>query len=128
MSYFPLLLLVMMSVASFQPDMRQTSIGLGFWPPAPSLNCIRSTVTSVWQCPPVKPYALTDELVSEVLEANEIILATPMYNFAVPAALKAWIDHVVRAGKDLPLHGCRHTRGPVCPKTPQVGRGYCQWR
>lgn len=46
-----------------------------------------------------KALALSDELVSEVLDADEIILGTPMYNFAVPAALKAWIDHVVRAGK-----------------------------
>jgi FMN-dependent NADH-azoreductase len=43
--------------------------------------------------------ALSDELISEVIEADEIILASPMYNFAVPAALKAWVDHVVRAGK-----------------------------
>ncbi len=43
--------------------------------------------------------ALSNELVSELLESDEIILATPMFNFAVPAALKAWIDHVVRAGK-----------------------------
>jgi FMN-dependent NADH-azoreductase len=46
-----------------------------------------------------KALALSNELVSEVLEAEEIVLATPMYNFAVPAVLKAWIDHVVRAGK-----------------------------
>ena len=46
-----------------------------------------------------KALALSNELVSELLEADDIILATPMYNFAVPAALKAWIDHVVRAGK-----------------------------
>jgi FMN-dependent NADH-azoreductase len=43
--------------------------------------------------------ALSDELVAEVVAADEIVIATPMYNFAVPAALKAWIDHVVRAGK-----------------------------
>jgi FMN-dependent NADH-azoreductase len=43
--------------------------------------------------------AISDELVAEILAADEIIIATPMYNFAVPAALKAWIDHVVRAGK-----------------------------
>jgi FMN-dependent NADH-azoreductase len=43
--------------------------------------------------------ALSDVLIYEVLEADEIILASPMYNFAVPAALKAWVDHVVRAGK-----------------------------
>ncbi len=36
---------------------------------------------------------------SELLEADEIILGTPMYNFSIPAALKAWIDQVGRAGK-----------------------------
>jgi FMN-dependent NADH-azoreductase len=43
--------------------------------------------------------AISDQLISEVLEADEIIIGTPMYNFAVPAVLKAWIDHIVRAGK-----------------------------
>lgn len=43
--------------------------------------------------------ALSDELVAELLAADEIVLSTPMYNFAIPAALKAWIDHVVRAGR-----------------------------
>ena len=46
-----------------------------------------------------KALAISDELVAELAEADKIILATPMYNFAIPAALKAWIDHVVRAGK-----------------------------
>lgn len=43
--------------------------------------------------------ALSDELVAELVAADEIILGAPMYNFAAPAALKAWIDHVVRAGR-----------------------------
>jgi FMN-dependent NADH-azoreductase len=43
--------------------------------------------------------AISDELVSELQQADEIILDTPMYNFAIPAVLKTWIDHVVRAGK-----------------------------
>lgn len=46
-----------------------------------------------------KALALSDQLISEIVQADEIVLATPMYNFAVPAALKAWVDHVVRAGK-----------------------------
>lgn len=46
-----------------------------------------------------KALALSDQLVSEVLAADEIVLGTPMYNFAIPAVLKAWIDHIVRAGK-----------------------------
>jgi FMN-dependent NADH-azoreductase len=43
--------------------------------------------------------AISDALIAELLEADEIIIGTPMYNFGVPAVLKAWIDHVVRAGK-----------------------------
>jgi FMN-dependent NADH-azoreductase len=43
--------------------------------------------------------AISDELISELLEADEIVIGTPMYNFAVPAVLKAWIDQVVRSGK-----------------------------
>ncbi len=40
-----------------------------------------------------------DEMIAELKSADQYLLTTPMYNFAVPAILKAWIDHVVRAGK-----------------------------
>lgn len=43
--------------------------------------------------------AISDELVGELLAADVVVIGTPVYNFAVPAVLKAWIDHVVRAGK-----------------------------
>ena len=42
---------------------------------------------------------VSDDLIAELLSADEIVLATPMYNFAVPALLKAWIDHIVRINK-----------------------------
>ena len=42
---------------------------------------------------------ISDELIAELLAADEIVISTPMYNFNVPAALKAWIDHVVRLNK-----------------------------
>jgi len=42
---------------------------------------------------------LSDELTAELLAADEIVISTPMYNFNVPAVLKAWIDHIVRVGK-----------------------------
>lgn len=41
---------------------------------------------------------LGDTFIAEIQAADHILLTTPMYNFAVPAALKAWIDHVVRVG------------------------------
>jgi len=40
--------------------------------------------------------AISDELIAEVFAADEILIGTPMYNFTVPANLKAWIDLVVR--------------------------------
>ena len=41
---------------------------------------------------------VSDELIAELNWADHIVLATPMYNFSVPATLKAWIDQVCRAG------------------------------
>ncbi|GAA3750871.1 FMN-dependent NADH-azoreductase [Terriglobus aquaticus] len=41
---------------------------------------------------------LSDEYIAEVKAADHILITTPMYNFTVPAVLKAWIDHVVRVG------------------------------
>jgi FMN-dependent NADH-azoreductase len=42
------------------------------------------------------PLAAT--LSAEVLAADVIVVAAPMWNFAVPSALKAWVDHIVLAG------------------------------
>ena len=43
--------------------------------------------------------ALADRLIAEVEAADVILLAVPMYNFSVPSTFKAWIDHIVRAGR-----------------------------
>jgi FMN-dependent NADH-azoreductase len=40
--------------------------------------------------------AVSDELMAELFFADEILIGTPMYNFTVPANLKAWIDLIVR--------------------------------
>ncbi len=42
--------------------------------------------------------ALSDELVDELVRADTIVIGLPIYNFSVPAAFKAWIDLVARAG------------------------------
>ena len=41
----------------------------------------------------------SDALVDELLAADTIVIGAPMYNFSVPSGLKAWIDHVARAGR-----------------------------
>jgi FMN-dependent NADH-azoreductase len=41
--------------------------------------------------------ALSDALVSEVMDADLIVLGAPMYNFGMSSTLKSWFDHVLRA-------------------------------
>ncbi|MEE4199965.1 FMN-dependent NADH-azoreductase [Erythrobacter sp.] len=42
--------------------------------------------------------AIADELIAELQAADIVVFATPVYNFGVPASLKAWADLVARAG------------------------------
>ena len=39
----------------------------------------------------------SDDLVAEVQSADAIVIGMPIYNFGVPAALKAWVDMIARA-------------------------------
>ena len=43
--------------------------------------------------------ALSDQLTSELLAADVIVVGAPMWNLGIPSSLKAWVDHVVRMGK-----------------------------
>jgi len=40
----------------------------------------------------------SDALIGELQQADAIVIGLPMYNFGVPSQLKAWIDHILRAG------------------------------
>ena len=40
----------------------------------------------------------SNQLTDELLASDVLVLAAPMYNFAIPSTLKAWLDHVLRAG------------------------------
>ena len=51
----------------------------------------------------------SDALIDELKRADVIVLGLPMYNFGVPSQLKAWFDHIARAGETF-----RYTeKGPV---------------
>ncbi|MBM7060427.1 NAD(P)H-dependent oxidoreductase [Pseudomonas sp. UL073] len=43
--------------------------------------------------------AFSDQLVDELLGADRLVIATPMYNFGLPSAVKAWVDQIVRIGR-----------------------------
>jgi FMN-dependent NADH-azoreductase len=42
---------------------------------------------------------LSDELIAELRAADTIVIGAPMYNFGVTTGLRAWFDHVLRAGE-----------------------------
>lgn len=41
---------------------------------------------------------LSDSLIAEIKAADVLVIGVPIYNFGVPAALKAWVDQIARAG------------------------------
>jgi FMN-dependent NADH-azoreductase len=48
--------------------------------------------------------ATSDALIEELRQADEIVIGAPMYNFAISASLKAWIDQIVRVGRTVLFH------------------------
>ena len=45
--------------------------------------------------------ARSDALIDDVLAADEVVIGAPMWNFSIPSSLKAWIDHITKAGRTL---------------------------
>lgn len=43
--------------------------------------------------------ALSDELLGELVRADTLVIGAPMYNFSIASTLKAWFDHILRAGE-----------------------------
>lgn len=42
---------------------------------------------------------LSEQLVSQFLAADVVVIGAPMYNFTIPSQLKAWIDRIAQAGR-----------------------------
>jgi FMN-dependent NADH-azoreductase len=57
--------------------------------------------------------AVSDRLVDELLAADVLVLAAPMWNLSIPASLKAWIDLIVREGRTFAF-----TESGVAPLVP----------
>jgi FMN-dependent NADH-azoreductase len=68
------------------PHITEQTIG-AYFTPAESRNAEQAEAVK-----------LSDELVAELMAADVIVIGAPMYNFSVSSSLKAWIDHIARAG------------------------------
>ena len=60
--------------------------------------------------------AESDQLVDELIAADVLVIGTPLYNFGMPAALKAWIDQVVRPGRTVDVD----ESNPLDPYVPRL--------
>jgi FMN-dependent NADH-azoreductase len=58
--------------------------------------------------------AESNQLADELIAADILVIGVPLYNFGMPAALKAWIDQIVRPGKTVDID----TSNPDDPYTP----------
>ncbi|GLK76814.1 FMN-dependent NADH-azoreductase [Methylopila jiangsuensis] len=56
----------------------------------------------------------SDAAIAELAEADLIVLGAPMYNYGMPAALKAWVDQVVRVGRTFSFDLARGDQ-PIAP-------------
>lgn len=61
--------------------------------------------------------AESDRLIEELRQADFVVIGMPMYNFGIPATLKAWIDNVVRVGATFGFDRKR-AEGPYWPMLP----------
>lgn len=68
------------------PQITEDWIGANFTPAAGRTDAQAETLR------------LSDTLIEEIKAADVLVIGLPIYNFGVPAALKAWIDLVARAG------------------------------
>ncbi|MFI7385215.1 FMN-dependent NADH-azoreductase [Streptomyces sp. NPDC049813] len=81
-------------------------------------------------------FARRIELIEELERADAVLIGAPMYNFAIPSTLKAWLDNVIligrTAGTDTPsAQGTPVTvvasrGGSYAPGTPRAGMDHVQ--
>ena len=68
------------------PHLNGETVGAFFTPPAQRTAEQQQAVV------------LSDFYIKQLQDADALVISVPMYNFGVPSTLKAWFDHVARAG------------------------------
>ena len=60
--------------------------------------------------------AESEQLVAELIAADILVIGTPLYNFGMPAALKAWLDQIIRPGRTVDID----QTNPIDPYIPRL--------
>ncbi|MFE4546768.1 MULTISPECIES: FMN-dependent NADH-azoreductase [unclassified Streptomyces] len=87
---------------------------------------------------PEQAAAFTERLkfIEELEQADAVLIGAPMYNYAIPSTLKAWLDNVILMGrtamaedskiKGTPVTVIASRGGSYAPGTPREGFEYVQ--
>lgn len=67
--------------------------------------------------------ALSDTLIAEFKSADAVVISAPIYNFSIPSALKAWVDHVMRINHTFAFEDGQF-RGLVADRPVYVAHAY----
>ncbi len=129
---------------SFHPEAQYQLRDIGQQPPA--------LITADWVTANLAPVsdqteetkallAESDALIAELFAADLIVLGVPMYNFGIPAHLKAYFDNVIRVGRTVEYNRDTSTfkglltgkkaliissrAGSYAPGTPTGGMDFC---
>lgn len=66
--------------------------------------------------------AESDAMVEELIDSDLLVIGAPLYNFGMPAALKAWVDGIVRIGRTVVFDPSRGSDPYVPPLTDRPRR------
>lgn len=82
------------------PDTALIEREVGVTPP-PTVNeaWIAAAYGASPDAPAPDPLAWSETFINELFQADVIVLGAPIYNFGMPAQLKAWFDQIVRVGR-----------------------------
>lgn len=77
-------------------------------------------VDAAWMSGDAATTATSEAYISQLEAADVLVISAPIYNFSVPAALKAWIDQIAKAGRTFAYTGPGQVEGLLKNKKAYV--------
>ena len=108
-----------------QPEGEIIDRDLGTHPVPPiSHDWIASAFTDPAEHTPAmqEALALSESLIDEIFRASAIVMGVPMYNFGMPAQMKAYLDQIIRVGRTFTFNdsNSENPYQPLVPSKPLV--------
>ncbi len=87
--------------------------------PLPPLTCDYARALTTLTPAEAPVFEVSEALINELQSGDVLLIATPMHNFTVPAALKLWIDYVLRIHRTFSV-GPQGKTGLLCDRPTYV--------